>query len=221
MGDNYIPARDGQALTWMQTFATGIAAAPATYQLTTAAAASISSAVDAYATAYAESQDPALRTTVIVATKDETRNTAEQLCRQYAILIKFNAGISDADKIAIGVRPVNPSRVPIGVPASSPLVSVIGATPGSQTLRFADTATPDKAAKPFGAVTLLLFVAIGEEATSDPAAGRYVGSFTKNPVGVGFDAADAGKVATYFARWQSRRGEVGPWSGAVSMRIVA
>jgi hypothetical protein len=143
------------------------------------------------------------------------------LCRQYAILIKFNAGISDGDKIAIGVRPVNPNRVPINVPASSPLVSVIGATPGSQTLRFADTATPDKAAKPFGAVTLLLFVAIGEAAVVDPMAGRYVGSFTKNPVGVGFDASDAGKVATYFARWQSRRGEVGPWSAAVSMRIVA
>jgi hypothetical protein len=33
--------------------------------------------------------------------------------RKLADLIKFNAGISDPDKIAIGVRPVNTSREPI------------------------------------------------------------------------------------------------------------
>ena len=33
--------------------------------------------------------------------------------------------------------------------------------------------------------------------------------------------ADAGRCATYFARWAGRRGDTGPWSLGQSMRIVA
>jgi hypothetical protein len=38
---------------------------------------------------------------------------------------------------------------------------------------------------------------------------------------VNFTAADNGKLATYFARWQNRRGETGPWSSAATFTIVA
>jgi len=68
---------------------------------------------------------------------------------------------------------------------------------------------------------LQLFVAVGAEPSVDPAAAEFKGAFTKNPVAVGFVAGDDGKVATYFARWASRKGDVGPWSLPVSMRIAA
>ena len=55
----------------------------------------------------------------------------------------------------------------------------------------------------------------------DPEQAQFYGAFKKNPVAVGFDPADDGKVATYFARRASRRGDVGPWSLPVSMRIAA
>ena len=131
------------------------------------------------------------------------------------------AGISDDDKIAIGVRPVNTSREPIPVPASSPLLNVLGATPGSQTVRYSDSSTPDSPAKPFGAPMLQLFVAIENEATTDENEAKFYGVFTKNPVAVGFDEADDGKVATFFARWGGKRNEFGQWSVPVSMTIAA
>ena len=77
------------------------------------------------------------------------------------------------------------------------------------------------AAKPFGAIQLQLFVAIGTAAVTDESAAQFYGAFTRNPVGVAFGAEDDGKVATYFARWATRRGDVGPWSLPVSMRIAA
>src|SRR6185369_17430760 len=117
----------------------------------------------------------------------------EAICRQFAILIKFNAGISDPDKIAIGVRPVNPNREPIECPQTSPLLNVIAATPGAQTLRFADSMTPDSAAKPFGATELQLFVVVADAPTADPDQARFYGKFTKNPVGVALDPTDNGK----------------------------
>lgn len=218
---DYIPASDAGALAWMTTFAEGITANPGKYQLTSVDAASISNLVNAYSAAYADALDPAQRTSVNVAVKDNARASAEQLCRQYATLIKFNAGISDPDKIAIGARPVNPNRTPINPPASSPLLNVIGATPGCQTVRYADTNTPDSPAKPFGAVQLQLFVAVDANAVADPDSATFYGAFTKNPIGVLFSPSDDGKMATYFAKWASRRGDVGPWSLPVSMRIAA
>jgi hypothetical protein len=38
---------------------------------------------------------------------------------------------------------------------------------------------------------------------------------------VDFQPEHDGKVATYFACWSGRRGETGPWSASVSMRIAA
>ena len=66
-----------------------------------------------------------------------------------------------------------------------------------------------------------LWVAVGTAATTDEDEAEFYGTFTKNPIPVGFSGADDGKVATYFARWANRKGDTGPWSLAVSMRIAA
>jgi hypothetical protein len=100
-------------------------------------------------------------------------------------------------------------------------VSIIAATPGIQTLRYADSTTPDSSAKPFGATELQLFVVVGTAPASDPEAASFYGKFTRNPIAVSFPPADNGKQATYFARWASRRGETGPWSLPVTMAIAA
>ena len=219
--NSYIPAKDANALLWMETFANGIGADFALYGLTLADSTAIQDAVDEFGTALSIAVDPSTRTLVNVNLNDTARNAAEQICRQYVNLIKYNAGISDANKIAIGVRPVNPDRDPIDVPMTSPLLNVIAATPGSQTLRFADTMSPDSAAKPFGAANLQLFVAVGEEVVMDPTQAQFYGAITKNPISVQFGAEDNGKQATYFARWASRKGEVGPWSSPVTLAIAA
>lgn len=221
VSNDYIPAEDGKTLTFLETFEQGIAADPAAYQLSISDSASITNAVNIFAAAYADSQDPAERTAVTVNLKDEARNSAVAICRQYATAIKFNAGISNALKIAIGVKPVNTSRQPIVAPSTSPLLNVIGATPGAQTIRYADSNTPESGAKPFGALQLQLFVAVGAAPIGDPELAKFYGAFTRNPVGIPFDFADDGKMATYFGRWSTRKGEVGPWSLPVSMRIAA
>ncbi|HEV2296747.1 MAG TPA: hypothetical protein VGR35_23095 [Tepidisphaeraceae bacterium] len=221
MSDTGIPAQDGPAREYMLTFANVIAFDPSVYQLQQVDSDAISAAVNAYSAAYTLAIEPATRTELTIIDKDETRNSAEQIVRLYAMQIKYNAGISTAAKAAIGVSQPNPERNPINVPASSPLMNIIGATPGAQTVRYADTSAPDSGAKPFGAASLQLFVAITDEPTTDEAVAKFYGAFTRNPIGVAFNEADDGKVATYFARWADRKGQVGPWSLPVSMRIAA
>lgn len=217
----YISPRDSEALGWCQTFAAGLSSNPGAYMISVAEAAAIQLAVDAFASSYADAIDPAQRTPVVVSIKDESRNAAVQLCRQYATLIKYNAGISNPDKIAIGVRPVNPNRDPIECPQSSPVVNVVAATPGTHTVRFADSLEPEKRAKPFGATEIQIYVAIADEPVTDWNEARFYGKFTKNPVAVAFEPADNAKQATYFARWAGRRGDTGPWSNGVTMAIAA
>ena len=221
MGDGTIPRPDGLALTWMKHLLAGIAAEPSRYDCSQPDCENLAVVVGNYDRAYTLATGETTRTKPSIDDKDVCRAAAEQTCRQFANLIRNNGGISDSDKIAIGIRPANPDRTPIFAPRSSPLLNVVGATPGSQTVRYADSSTPDSGRKPFGAIQLQLFVVVDEAGSFDPEAGRLVGNFTRNPVGVAFAHADNGKVATYFARWGGRRGDVGPWSLPVAMRIAA
>jgi hypothetical protein len=221
MSTDFLPDADARALEFMKAFAAGVAGDVAAYHLDPADAAAISAAVDAFDAAFLVAASPATRTRVTVREKSAARDAAEAVVRRYAALIRVDDAIPDADKIAVGVRPVNTSRTPVPAPATSPLLNVVGITPGVQHLRFADSATPLRGAKPFGAASLQLFVAVGDAPATDPAAALFRAAFTRNPVAVPFDASAGGKVATHFARWASARGEVGPWSLPVSMRVAA
>jgi hypothetical protein len=218
---DYIPPRDADALAFMQNFANKLVAAPSAYMISSAEAAGISNAVAQFAAALSDATDPEQRTPVTVSVKDSTRNAAEQLVRQYAVLIKNNAGIPDSDKIAAGVRPVNPSREPIHCPSSSPVLNIVAATQGAHTIRFADSLTPENRGRPFGASELLLWVAVDDEPVTDWNEAKFIGKFTKNPMTVTYQPGDNGKQATYFAKWAGRRGDTSNWSSPVSLAIAA
>lgn len=221
MYDSFIPRRDANALQWMIAFSTGISQNPALYELTEADSESIAQAVQEFQQALAVSTFKATRTEETVNQKNIKRNAATDLCRNYAIGIKYNEGIDDSSKIAIGVRPVNTDRDPIFCPQTSPIVNIIAATPGAHTLRYSDSFTPDSAKKPFGAVALQLFGYIGDEVTDNENLAKLLDTATRNPVVTAFDPDDDGKMITYFGRWIGRRGDTGPWSLGVSMRIAA
>lgn len=221
MGSSYIPYRDAEALGWMQNFAAKLSSSSAIYLVSGADAANVSGLVTDFAEAMAVLTDPSRRTRTSVSDKSYARTAAEEICRRFAMQIKQNGGISDQDKIAIGVRPITTSRQANYVPESSPVLNLVGATPGSHTVRFTDSMMPELKGKPHGAFQIQLFRAIADAEVESPAEAPFYGAFTRNPVGVAFDAADDGKVATYFARWAGRRGDVGPWSNGVSMRIAA
>src|SRR5688572_7236644 len=161
--NDYIPRNDANFSLWAQAFAGGITADPARYMLTAAQAASIQGVVDNFVAALLVASTPETRTSQTIADKDDARSIAESMCRQYAIDIKNNEGITDGDKLAIGVRPINPDREPIDVPTTQPLLNIVGQLPGQQTLHYADSTTPASSAKPFGASELQLFLGIGTE----------------------------------------------------------
>ena len=64
-------------------------------------------------------------------------------------------------------------------------------------------------------------MAVTEEESAPLAQAQFYGKFTRNPIEVDFTEEQDGKVATYYARWASQRGDTGPWSVPVSFRIAA
>ena len=76
-------------------------------------------------------------------------------------------------------------------------------------------------AKPFGAIGLQLYMAIGDEAASNVEDAKFYRMFTTNPMAIFFESADRGKIATYWGRWVGVRGDVGTFSNPVSMAIAA
>jgi hypothetical protein len=221
-GLDYIPATDAGFRAWAVNFASHMTSDFAAYMMTPAQAAVIQAAVDDFVEKYEITLDPDLKTKTTVIAKDNARSIAEGMCRDFAILIKDNLGIDDESKVAAGVRPINPDRDPINVPMTSPLLNVLGNTPGTQTLRFADPTTPDSKAKPFGAGSLQLFLAVTEGDEPAPLTdARFHSMPTKNPIAVDFTQEQDGKLATYYARWASVKGEFGPWSLPIAMRIAA
>lgn len=221
MAKDYIPVRDAEAAEWFRVFAEGIAADPAKYGLTAADAAEVAPKVQAFRDALAVSSDPRTRTVCTVAEKNEARAAATLVCRGYAQRIKVSDSIPDPDKIEIGVRPLNRHRRPVRLTEAVPLLNVVLATPTQHLLRYRDSES-GSAAKPTGAVALQLFVHVGDgPAPANQLDARYCGTFTDNSVRVVHPSADGGKLATYYARWVSRRGEEGRFSLPASMHIAA
>lgn len=221
-------------MVWMAAFAAALTAAPATYGITSGDALAIQTDVDTAVAAFDVGgstarlpNNPATFTRDTVAAKNSALVAALGICRQYAVSIQADNGVTDMAKIAAGILPRNFTRTPALVPASSPLIVIQKAQAGTHFFRFSDDGSPDSAAKPAGAVGLQIYVAIGTVAAPTPEGANFYGTFTSNgrtltalgPI-IAYDSADAGKVATIFGRWVGKRGDVGPWSLPVSMTIA-
>jgi len=118
-------------------------------------------------------------------------------------------------------KPARKKRKKRAAPPSSPLICVQQIAKGSHTLRFSDSLRPDSAAKAKGARALQVFAVVCDQFNAGVDEARYRAEFTRNPAVVRLEESEDGRIATYYARWISSRGETGPWSAPVSMRIIA
>jgi hypothetical protein len=221
MAAPYIPPKDADLALWAQNFADLIDASPALYGLLPADAVAIFTANLTFQTAFVVATNPATRTTVSIAAKNAAKVALITLARTYASQIRINPGVTNADKLDLGLNLPNGSPAPIPPPATWPLLALPTAGPGLHEVRYADSSSPASRAKPPLVVQLQLFRGVAVAAIVDPLLCDFLAAVTKNPYQSIFtDLADAGKVATYFGRWLTRSGELGPWSAGVSMNIA-
>lgn len=220
---NYIPSRDIDLDAWAANFSTLITAAPATYGLTAGDATAISDVVDPWHTAFLIATNPLTRTTATIADKDSKKGAMVPILRLYAQQVKANVGVSDMEKVALGIHINDPGPTPVPVPTSIPKLSMNAAFHLNQTLDIRATETPTSRAKPAGSIACLTFATfsnVGDAAPTDPEAALFRKLQTRNLGPYEFLAPQVGKRVTWWGRWVNRKGEVGPWSLPLS-QVVA
>lgn len=228
MAAPYIPPRDVDLVNWADNFSTLISASPPTYGLAPADAVIIAAAVASYDSTYADATNPGTRTPVTIAAKNTAKLAMIPILRTYASQVRLNPGVANADKIDLGLNLPNNTPAPIPAPSTIPVLTIMNATPLRHTMKFRDEmASPTSRAKAPLSIGMELWRVVDTVAKTDPALASFYGTMVKVPFVSEFDAADVGKVATYFGRWVNRAGAVGnnqaltgPWSAAASMTIV-
>lgn len=215
-----IPKKDSEFLTWGNNFAALITASPTTYGLAAPDAVIIQNVADAFAAAYATATAPSTRNLVTIAAKDGARSAAFTVYSSYYARIKVNPAVTTSDKNDLGVRYPDDPPSPIPPPATPPILELQQQYHLGGTLRFADSATPDKRAKPAGVLAMILVRTVGVAAGTDPELALLDGVFTKQPISLAFGAGDVGKICTLWSRWTNRKGEEGPWSSPISFVVT-
>lgn len=217
----YVPPRDTDFATWADNFATLITANPTLYGLDSTAAAAIQAENDAFQLAYTAAVNPGTRTPVTVAAKDSARITCQALMRVYASQIRINPGVTNSDKIDLGLNLPNPIPSPIPAPTSFPVLDLIQASPLVHQFKYQDSVLGVGKQKAPGAIRMELRALAGTVPATDPEVMITIANPTKSPFQIQWDAGDAGKLATYAGRWVTRRGLTGPWSALQSFTIMA
>lgn len=217
---SYIPSTDAGLSSWLTNFDGLTSVNYAAYGLTSGEATAITSVTATYVSALTAATDPGTRTPVTVAAKDAAKFAALGTVRPLAIKIRNNPGVSDETKVLLGLTVPSVIPTPVPTPTTFPLLSVLNGTPHQHLIQSRDSDTPTSKKKPFGAIQMQLYCAIGTSVAPSPAGAVFFGVSTKSPFRVTHSSEDAGKIATYFGRWITRTGLVGPWSDGASMVIT-
>lgn len=213
---SFIPSKDADLINWGANFTDLITASPATYGLLSADALVLQDNFDQFNAAYDLAINPATRTIVTVAAKDEEKAGFLSLARSYAAIIRANVGVSNANKTALGLNIPDPTPTPIPPPSSVPVLAVPLVGPSQQYLSIADQFTPTSKAKPFGVAGMLLYRFVGTAPAVDPTLASVISMETRADRIISTEGILAGKIVTYWGRWYNRKGQLGDFSSPVS-----
>lgn len=221
MANSWIPTLDGPLDTFALNFQTLIAASPTSYGLVAADATAITAAYTTWHAAYLAAVNPTTRTHATIMTKNIQKANVLSVLRGYGATIRVNRAVTDALKIGLGLHVRDTTPTPIPPPSSYPLLTIDSFNLGTLALHAADQNTPDKKARPAGTSGLLLFSVVGPAAATVPTGLEFSAFLTRPTFENTFSPDDSGKTVTYFGRWTNGKGELGPWSPPVSIRIAA
>jgi hypothetical protein len=221
MAKPFIPNRDSDLDPWLQNFAGKIAANPAAYGLKPADGTQIAAVQAAWHAAYQTAVAPSTRTALTIKDKDNQRAAAVAVARRLAGEVRSSASVSLELKLSLGLRVRKDQLTRTPPPTAHPILHITGVDFMSHQVRATNPDSPDSPARPAGAASLLVVRTIADAPAKDPLQATFLTIATRTIFTSQFTHEDGGRYATYFARWANGKGELGPWSGPVSMRIAA
>lgn len=222
MSTSYIPDKDADFANWLTNFSALLTASPGTYGLTAGDAVAVAAARTAFQAAYSLAINPSTRTPATVAAKDSQRGLATATVRPYAVRISNNSGVSNLNKVSIGVTVKSTPPSPIPAPTQAPLLSLIKVAAGKVTMGYKNPSTLGKA-KPYGVTGVNVWFTQDDTnfVVSFPDA-EFDGVRTKTPFTLEFFPGDIGKKIVVWVAYVTRSGPGGlAQQGPVSLPVNA
>ena len=222
MAADYIPGADGAFDAWQSNFVT--------YATANAAALGLDPLVDippltaaqtTWTTDYGANTAAQAAAQAARQAKGAARDSLVGVIRPLVGVLQASADVDDTERKALGITVPDTTPTPVGPPTTRPLVTVDTSQRLQHTIAFQDELTPTSKAKPEGVRGAQIWVKIGDPPPVDPNELTFLATDTRTPYVANFDGADGNKVAHYMLRWESTRGETGPWSETASATIGA
>ncbi len=217
---DYIPGPDANFQAWQANFVTYANANLAALGLVAADMTPITSAQGVWTTAFPAHVAAVNAAKAAKQTKDEARSAYVAVIRPLVRRLQASAVVSDAEKASLGIT-VRQEPTPIGPPTTAPIISIEVGNRLQQTLRFVDSATPTRKAKPRGVIGVEIWSKVGTTPPANENELRFVAVDTNAPYVMNFDSTDGGKTNYVWMRWVSPTGERGPWSEQAQATIAA
>ena len=217
---DYIPGPDASFQAWQANFVAYANANLASLGLVAADMAPITAAQGTWGSAFPGHIAAANAAKAAKQTKDEARATYVAVIRPLVRRLQASPLVSDADKASLGIT-VAQQPQPIGPPTTAPICTIECGNRLQQTLRFVDSATPTRKAKPAGAIGVEIWNKVGTAPPAGETDLRFVAVDTNSPYVMSFTSDDGGKTNYVWMRWVSPTGERGPWSEQAQATIAA
>jgi hypothetical protein len=217
---DYMPGPDASFQAWQSNFVTYANANLAALGLTAADMATITSAQSGWATTFPAHVAAVNAAKAAKQTRDEARAAYVAAIRPLVRRLQASAVVSDAEKASLGIT-VAQTPGPIGPPTTAPICTIECGNRPQHVLRFVDSATPTRKAKPAGVLGVEIWNKVGTTPPTGENDRRFVAVDTNTPYVMNFDSADGGKTNYVWMRWVSPTGERGPWSEQAQASIAA
>lgn len=217
---DYIPGPDADFNVWQSNFVTYANANLAALGLVAADMTPITTAQTTWATAFPAHITAKNAAAAAKASKDDARRAYVSVMRSLVRRLQASPQVSDAERESLGIT-VEQSNGPSGPPSTAPIVSIECGNRLQHTLRYVDSATPTRKAKPAGVLGIEIWNKVGETPPSTESDLRFVAIDTNAPYTLSFPIAQGGQNAYYWCRWVTPTGERGPWSEQAATTIAA
>jgi hypothetical protein len=217
---DYIPGPDGSFQAWQANFVTYANANLAALGLVAADMTPITTAQTNWNSAFPAHVAAVNAAKAAKQAKDEARAAYVGAIRPLVRRLQASTVVSDAERAALGIT-VAQTPTPIGPPTTAPIASIECGNRLQQTIRFVDSATPTKKAKPAGVMGVEIWNKVGTTPPANESELRFVAVDTNAPYVMNFDSNDGGKTNYVWLRWVSPTGERGPWSEQAQATIAA
>jgi hypothetical protein len=215
---NYLPDREAELVTWVNTFKALIVASPTTYGLVAAQATAYDTLATNFINAYNLANADATRSPSNIIAKNAAKDLLIASTRQLAGIIQKFPGTTDEMRSDLGLT-VKTVPTPIPVPTQPPVLEIHNRIGTQITIRLHDGS--GNRAKPRGVQGARLYSFVGATPPAEIEDWKFEGQVTRTDVPVDFGPDIApGTLVWFTAGWYNPRGEMGPGCTPVSAFIA-